>query len=100
MGGDRRTRDDLPTYAELVSWARQGGLVTPAQARALSLRAQREPAAAARTLAAAVQLREAIFRIFNAVAEAKRPAQADLEALNRALSASLPHRRLVQSGRE
>ena len=100
MGGDRRTRDDLPTYAELVSWARQGGLVTPAQARALLLRARREPAAAARTLEAAVQLRGALFRTFTALAEEKRPAQADLEALNRALAVALPHRRLMQSGRE
>ena len=102
VGGDRRTapREDLPGYPDLVSWARQGGLITAAQARALLLRAQREPAAAARTLAAAVELRESIFRIFNALAEKKRPAEADLEALNRALAASLPHRRLVHSGRE
>lgn len=101
VGGDRRTStvEHLHSYADLVSWARQGELITPAQARGLLLRAEREPDAAAETLATAIDLREAMFRVFFALAEGKRPGQGDLDRINRALAASLGHRRVVQSGR-
>jgi predicted RNA-binding Zn ribbon-like protein len=101
VGGNRRTvpNEHLHSYADLVSWARQGDLVSPAQARGLLLRAEREPAAAAMVLASATELREAIFRAFVAVAEGKRPAHGDLDRLNRALASALVHRRVVQTGR-
>lgn len=101
VGGDRRTKatEHLHSYADLVSWARQGELITPAQARGLLLRADREPAAAAATLAAAVDLREALFRAFFAMSQGKRPGQGDLQRINRALADTLGHRRVVQSGR-
>src|ERR671936_446818 len=75
VGGDRRGTpvEHLHTYADLVAWARQGDIVTPAQGRALLLRAQREPAVATEALAAAIDLREALYRAFVAVAEGKRP---------------------------
>jgi predicted RNA-binding Zn ribbon-like protein len=100
VGGDRRTEptEHLHGYADLVRWARQGDLLSPAQARALLLRAQREPAAAAGALAAAVELREALFEIFLATAEGRRPSPQRLEVLNRALAQGLPHRRVLQSG--
>src|SRR6266851_4063029 len=58
VGGDRRTTptEHLHGYGDLVAWARQGELLAPAQARALLLRAQREPEAAAEALRAAVEL--------------------------------------------
>jgi predicted RNA-binding Zn ribbon-like protein len=101
VGGDRRTTptEHLHRYADLVAWARQGQLLTPAQGRALLLRAQREPDAAAGALRAAVELREALFDTFFALAEDERPAPQHLEVLNQALAEALPHRRVVQSGR-
>jgi predicted RNA-binding Zn ribbon-like protein len=101
VGGDRRKTpvEHLHNYADLVAWARQGDVLTPAQARALLLRAQREPAAAAEALAWGTELREALYRAFIAIAEGKRPAPSDVERLNRALAESLSHRRVVQSGR-
>jgi predicted RNA-binding Zn ribbon-like protein len=101
VGGNRRITpvEHLHSYADLVSWARQGEVISPAQARGLWLRAEREPAAAAATLANAIELREAIFRAFVAIAEGKRPAPFDVERLNRALAQALGHRRVVQSGR-
>ncbi|HKC60697.1 MAG TPA: ABATE domain-containing protein [Myxococcales bacterium] len=102
VGGDRRAipREHLHGYADLVAWARQGELITPAQARTLLLRAQREPVAASAALAAAVELREALFEIFFSLTEGKRPPQQRLEVLNRALAEALAHRRVVQAGRE
>ncbi|MFL5313333.1 MAG: ABATE domain-containing protein, partial [Myxococcales bacterium] len=60
VGGDRRVQpnEHLHGYPDLVAWARQGDLLSPAHARALLLRAQREPVRAAEALAAAVELRE------------------------------------------
>jgi predicted RNA-binding Zn ribbon-like protein len=101
VGGDRRgtPSEHLHTYADLVAWARQGDILTPAQGRALLLRAQREPAAAAEALEAAIDLRETLYRAFVAISEAKRPASSDVERLNRALAEALAHRRVVPSGR-
>src|SRR5438132_13917396 len=101
VGGDRRVdpSEHLHGYGDLVAWARQGELISPAQGRALLLRAQREPAAAAAALAAAVELREALFEIFLALAEGRRPTPQHLEVLNRALAEALPHRRVVPSGK-
>jgi predicted RNA-binding Zn ribbon-like protein len=101
VGGDRRNTpvEHLHGYADLVAWARQGEVVTPAQARALLLRAQRDPSAAAEVLAGAIELREALYRAFVAIADGKRPAAGDIERLNRALAEALAHRRVVQSGR-
>ena len=100
-GGDRRATptEHLHGYEDLVAWARQGELISAAQARALLLRAQREPAAAAAALASAVELREALFEIFFALADRKRPLPQHLEKLNRALAEALGHRRVAQSGR-
>jgi len=99
--GDRRVEitEHLHGYADLVAWARQGELLSPAQGRSLVLRAQREPAAAAAALAAAIELREALFETFLALAEGRRPSPQPLEVLNRALADALAHRRVVQSGR-
>jgi len=101
VGGDRRVdpSEHLHGYADLVAWARQGELLSPAQGRALLLRAQREPAAATGALAAAVELRKTLFEIFLALAEDRRPSPQHLAVLNRALADALPHRRVVQSGR-
>lgn len=101
VGGDRRAipKENLHGYADLVAWARQGELLTPARARALLLRAQREPAAAGAALAAGVELREALFEIFFALTKGGRPLQQHLEVLNRALAEALRHRRVVQAGR-
>jgi predicted RNA-binding Zn ribbon-like protein len=57
-------RELLPAYAELVSWARQTGILTPREARDLSARARRHRARASRALSRAHELREALYRIF------------------------------------
>ena len=101
VGGDRPVgpTEHLHAYPDLVAWARQGELITPAQARTLLLRAQREPGAAAAAVSSAIELREALYEIFLALAEGKRPPPQHLEKLNLALAEALPHRRVAQSGR-
>ena len=75
----------LPTYRDLVEWARQSGVVTTPAARALERAAGRRPAAAARILARARALREAIYRVFAGLAAGRTPASEDLALLDREL---------------
>ena len=75
----------LPTYGDLVEWARQSGVVTAPAARTLEHEAGRQPAPAARILARARALREAIYRVFAGLAAGRPPEPADLAVLDREL---------------
>jgi predicted RNA-binding Zn ribbon-like protein len=89
--GGRRTRpkERLNSYGDLMVWGRQAGVLTADDARRLGEAARRHPADAAKTLAEAVALREALFRIFSAVIDGLVPARADMALLNGALSRAM-----------
>jgi len=98
VGGSRAApREHLGAYADLLSWARQAGLVTAEAARRLRREAERHPREAAAALQRAVALREAIFRTGAALAAGERPTSGDLETLNAELARTLPHARLERS---
>src|SRR5215213_1980777 len=70
----------LREYPDLVrAVGRAGWLAAPAE---LAAAAAAEPEAAGQALARAVALREALFRLFSAVAAGAEPADHDLAALN------------------
>ena len=96
MGGKRGgiPREYLNTCADFVSWCEQAGLLDQPEAKALLRKAARDPAGAASTLSRAVELREAIFRIFFALAENKSPRPADMDLLNSELAAALGRLRI------
>jgi predicted RNA-binding Zn ribbon-like protein len=73
----------LPTYGDLIEWARQSGIVSVAAARTLERQAGRQPAQAARILARARALREAIYRVFAGLAASRPPEPVDLALLDR-----------------
>lgn len=83
--------ESLHTYADLLVWAQQQGVLTAAEQAALLRQAAAQPAAAAVVLRQALDLREAIYRIFVALTKATAPAAADLATLNAELAAALPH---------
>jgi predicted RNA-binding Zn ribbon-like protein len=91
VGGKRgaRVREYLNFYADFVSWCEQAGLLDLPGTRALMRKAARHPVGAATTLSRAVGLREAIYRIFLALAENKTPRPSDLELLNAELAGAL-----------
>jgi predicted RNA-binding Zn ribbon-like protein len=94
-GGTRRNpKEHLNTYLDLVSWGRQAGLLTERDAQHLGQLANRRPDDAARILAGAVTLREALFRIFDGAAECRPQRAEDMEILNTALCRALSHVRL------
>jgi predicted RNA-binding Zn ribbon-like protein len=98
VGGMRgvKPREFLQNYGALLEFTRQAGALPERQAARLALEARRRPDEAAAVLRAAIDLREALYRIFLDVAGGRAPRPTDREALNAALAAALPHRRIVE----
>jgi predicted RNA-binding Zn ribbon-like protein len=88
VGGKRglSTREYLNSYADFVSWCRQAGLLNESTADALRRSAARHADEAGAALRRAIALREAIYRIFAALASGKSPQAADLDHLNAELA--------------
>jgi predicted RNA-binding Zn ribbon-like protein len=100
VGGPRAADPDPDTdalhgYGDLLEWSQRTGLLDGGAAERLARRARRHPAEARRAFAAALELRSLVDRIFRAVAEGDRPAEADLADLRDAASRALQRGRLV-----
>ena len=91
------TKDQLTVYDDLLGWAVGSGALSDAERGQLQATARRSDDAAAVVFAEAIEARETVYRICDAVAKGVSPAAADLEALNRVL-ASVPQRRLCCGG--
>jgi predicted RNA-binding Zn ribbon-like protein len=89
--------EELNSYADLVGWGRQVGLLTAAEAERLLQTAAQQPADAHAALAQAVELREAIYRIFSAIAAGRTPAPADLAILNNWFATGLGRLQVTQT---
>ena len=97
-GGTRQApKEHLHTYDDLVSWGRQAGVLDDDAAQRLGQLGRRRPEEAQRTLAAAVTLREAMFRIFCGAADCRPQREQDMETFNAALSRALAHVRIATS---
>lgn len=86
--GERHTDapiDYLPSYGHLLAFAGQCELLSQAQLRRLARRAAGDAAGAAAALRRAVELREALYRLFAGAADGLAPAHDDLAVLNRAV---------------
>jgi predicted RNA-binding Zn ribbon-like protein len=89
----------LRAYADLVTFARRTELIGPRRAAELLELAGEQPGRAGAVLEEARALRDALQRVFTAVAAGDRPAEGDVEVLNRHLGESLRHRRLERDER-
>ena len=85
----------LISFKDLVSWSEQAQVVTEQEARGLLEKAARHPSEATRVLQRAVEIREAIFRIFKAVAEDESPEDSDLVTLSAIVAEAQKHAQLV-----
>ncbi len=92
--------EHLTDYAALVAWGQQAGALADAQAHHLLTLAAAQPDAAARALARAIALREAIYRLFSSVARGDTLTASDLEPLNTALAEGLAQARLALAGQQ
>jgi predicted RNA-binding Zn ribbon-like protein len=77
--------EKLNTYHDLVRWGLEAGQLSQAQARSLEQGGSRDPQASAAVLAHAIDLREAIYRIFVAAAKQREIDPTDVRVLNRHL---------------
>ena len=90
-----RQVEKLIRFDDLLSWAAAAGAVTPAEAGRMRRAASRQPRQAARALAQAIGLREALHRVVSAVVDGRTPGAPDLDVLNRALATARAHERLT-----
>jgi len=81
--------ESISAYADLLVWARQSTILTSGEAAALGEKARQHPGTAAEALARALRLREAIYRLFSALAAGLPPPAPDLRTLNRAIGKAM-----------
>lgn len=84
-------RDLLRSYDDLLAWGQQAGILSDDDISRLRSQAAQYPEKAAQTLQDAIAVREAIYRIFQAIAEGDAPAASDLGAFNAALAQAMSH---------
>ena len=85
----------LKSYNDLVLWSQQADELTEQEAQQLSEKAEQRPSEATRVLERAVEVREAIFRIFKAIAEDASPEDEDLVVLSAAVADAQHHAQIV-----
>jgi predicted RNA-binding Zn ribbon-like protein len=95
---DSVLREKLNNYQDLLTWGQLAGLATKDEVRRLGHMAERHPQDAARTLARAKRLREALYRIFKSLLEGWPLDDADVDLLRQELSIAKTHERLRRSG--
>lgn len=90
-------KDSLTGYDKLVEWSVEHRLVKGEEAKRL-IRLAKDSGKDKSTFKRAIDLREAIYRIFSATAHRRRPESRDLQILNGFVSESLAKSRIVRAG--
>jgi predicted RNA-binding Zn ribbon-like protein len=92
-------RDKIASYEDLLRWSLLAGLMTEREARRLARHAAGNPRAARATLARAIRLRAALYRIFTGVLEGRGLRSRDLRVVREELAVARAQERLaVRSG--
>src|SRR5262245_40694328 len=66
-------QESITHYATLVSWSQRAGVLAKDAVQSLTQQATLRPTAAAKAVMRAIALREALYRIFSAVAGQRSP---------------------------
>jgi len=90
-----RRKEHLEDYWDAISFARQSKLISPREAGELRRYRLKHAAEARRSFARLIQMREAIYRVFSAIAQHKAVATEDVQILNDAAVEALRHRVLT-----
>ena len=80
------SRELLTSYERLLLWGQEAQILSEEEAKLLEKEAHHHKGEAAATLQQAIELREAIYRLFEATTQGTSPADSDLETFNSALS--------------
>lgn len=92
--------DFLPDYHALAAWSAHSGAVTADEAAELAMAAATDAERANALWRRAIVMREALYRLFLAVAEGRRPPDEDLAALTRAFDRAQRHALLTAEAGE
>ncbi|HYM04679.1 MAG TPA: ABATE domain-containing protein [Stellaceae bacterium] len=95
--GSEPPTETLGSLDALLEWAAQSSGIEPAAIKRIGRRWHEDGHAGDAAFDEAIRLREVMYRVFGAVAGAKKPAPADIGALNAALAEAPPRTRLVQN---
>lgn len=87
----------LPTYSDLLRWSAHAELISEPRAAELAQYAAAHPTRANAVWREALELREALYRLFVAHAHGKEPPRADLALLNERIAAGASRRRLIRT---
>ncbi|HET7578817.1 MAG TPA: ABATE domain-containing protein [Bacillales bacterium] len=79
-------KERLINYEKLVDWSRQAEILSTSQEKRLLEEANRHLDQAEKTLEEAIELREAIFRLFRSIARGQKTDSFDLAILNQYLT--------------
>jgi predicted RNA-binding Zn ribbon-like protein len=94
-----QTRDDLPGYDQLVFFGRDSGVVSPQYAREILDLSDAKPRDRDRAFQAAIGLREAIYRVFAAIANSRAANRKDVKLIEEFATEAMNHRQLTSAGR-
>lgn len=93
--GDQYSQEWLRDPVDLIGWAQYVGLLSSAQSEALLSQVEQQPEPSMKFFNQALQLREALYRIFSAFAAKRSQTADDLQLLNVLLSEMQRHLRFV-----
>jgi predicted RNA-binding Zn ribbon-like protein len=94
----KEPEDTLGGYAGLVEWSKREGLLSSDEATSLVTKAAEAKKEADEAMDRAVELREAIYRLFSANAHRRQPRTTDLEVLNSHFAFGMSRARLRREG--
>lgn len=80
--GSADPEDDLKSFSELISWARQAGRLDERESRELLRRAQTHPDEVATDFRRSLRVRELVYEVFSDIANRRRPRPVALAGLN------------------
>lgn len=93
--GSSVPEEHLNSYADLLAWSRQAGIVDEQRVEQLQTLSEGQPGRAGQEIERARWAREFLFRIFSALAGGQSPRQEDLEHFNVLLAAAMKHARIA-----
>jgi predicted RNA-binding Zn ribbon-like protein len=88
----------LLTYADLIAWSLDAGLLSEVEAGQLLAAAQEQPQEAERMLQQAIALRETVYQLLSSAANGETLDETDLKDFNHYLSQTLSHSQIISSG--
>ncbi len=89
--------DSLTDYSSLVYWSMNQQILAPEQAGLLLRLAAEHPEEADSTFQRAIELREAIYRVFEAIAQDEAPQDSDLDQVNATLTQGMAQARIFHT---